>query len=52
MATYVSVLLMLVFTSLHRKKEKLTDGIVFDSNFERGDPIEFELGSGQMIKGS
>ncbi|OAY82479.1 FK506-binding protein 2, partial [Ananas comosus] len=29
----------------------LTDGEVFDSSFERGDPIEFELGSGQVIKG-
>ncbi|RWW36265.1 hypothetical protein BHE74_00058726, partial [Ensete ventricosum] len=24
----------------------LTNGEVFDSSFERGDPIEFELGSG------
>ncbi|ONK56656.1 uncharacterized protein A4U43_C10F11290 [Asparagus officinalis] len=29
----------------------LTDGKVFDSSFERGDPIEFTLGSGQVIKG-
>ncbi|KAK1318265.1 Peptidyl-prolyl cis-trans isomerase FKBP15-1 [Acorus calamus] len=29
----------------------LTDGTVFDSSFERADPIEFELGSGQVIKG-
>ncbi|PQQ19099.1 peptidyl-prolyl cis-trans isomerase FKBP15-1 [Prunus yedoensis var. nudiflora] len=30
---------------------KLTDGTVFDSSFERGDPIFFELGTGQVIKG-
>ncbi|XP_050364023.1 peptidyl-prolyl cis-trans isomerase FKBP15-1-like [Argentina anserina] len=30
---------------------KLTDGTVFDSSFERGDPISFELGVGQVIKG-
>ncbi|KAH7863882.1 hypothetical protein Vadar_023012 [Vaccinium darrowii] len=30
---------------------QLTDGTVFYSSFERGDPIEFELGSGQVIKG-
>ncbi|XP_057534693.1 peptidyl-prolyl cis-trans isomerase FKBP15-1-like [Amaranthus tricolor] len=30
---------------------QLTDGTVFDSSFERGDPIEFELGSGHVIKG-
>ncbi|KAI3987383.1 hypothetical protein MKX01_042387 [Papaver californicum] len=29
----------------------LTDGTVFDSSFERGNPIEFELGSSQVIKG-
>ncbi|XP_062173891.1 peptidyl-prolyl cis-trans isomerase FKBP15-1-like [Alnus glutinosa] len=29
----------------------LTDGTVFDSSFERGTPIEFELGTGQVIKG-
>ncbi|GMH02468.1 hypothetical protein Nepgr_004307 [Nepenthes gracilis] len=29
----------------------LTDGTVFDSSYERGDPIEFGLGSGQVIKG-
>ncbi|KAK5846018.1 hypothetical protein PVK06_002284 [Gossypium arboreum] len=31
---------------------KLTDGKVFDSSFERGDPIEFELGSGQAFRQS
>ena len=31
---------------------QLTDGSVFDSSYERGDPIEFELGSGQVIKGA
>ncbi|KNA19432.1 hypothetical protein SOVF_061700 [Spinacia oleracea] len=30
---------------------QLTDGTVFDSSFERGDPIEFQLGGGQVIKG-
>ncbi|GLU03878.1 hypothetical protein SLE2022_210500 [Rubroshorea leprosula] len=30
---------------------QLIDGNVFDSSFERGDPIEFELGSGQVVKG-
>uniref|UniRef100_A0A0F7GZD0 peptidylprolyl isomerase n=1 Tax=Masdevallia picturata TaxID=125444 RepID=A0A0F7GZD0_9ASPA len=29
----------------------LTNGDVFDSSYERGDPIEFELGKGQVIKG-
>ncbi|KAL7601905.1 hypothetical protein Lser_V15G26955 [Lactuca serriola] len=30
---------------------KLTDGSVFDSSFKRGTPFDFELGSGQVIKG-
>src|ERR1035437_2430947 len=29
----------------------LTDGKVFDSSVERGDPIEFILGTGQVIRG-
>ncbi|XP_011622060.1 peptidyl-prolyl cis-trans isomerase FKBP15-1 isoform X2 [Amborella trichopoda] len=29
----------------------LTDGTVFDSSYERADPIDFELGAGQVIKG-
>ncbi|KAL6213883.1 hypothetical protein ACLB2K_013322 [Fragaria x ananassa] len=29
---------------------KLIDGTIFDSSFERGDPIAFELGVGQVIK--
>eukprot|EP00252_Welwitschia_mirabilis_P003083 TRINITY_DN13157_c0_g1_i2.p1 TRINITY_DN13157_c0_g1~~TRINITY_DN13157_c0_g1_i2.p1 ORF type:complete len:132 (-),score=25.54 TRINITY_DN13157_c0_g1_i2:504-899(-) len=32
-------------------KGYLTDGTVFDSSYERGEPIEFQLGSGQVIKG-
>ncbi len=28
----------------------LTDGTVFDSSVERGDPISFKLGQGQVIK--
>ncbi|CAN1238589.1 FK506-binding protein 2, partial [Linum grandiflorum] len=35
----------------HYRENSLT-GTVFDSSFERGDPIDFELGSGQVIKGS
>lgn len=31
---------------------KLTDGTVFDSSFERNNPIDFELGGGQVIKGT
>ncbi|KAE8695295.1 Peptidyl-prolyl cis-trans isomerase FKBP2 [Hibiscus syriacus] len=30
---------------------KLTDGTVFDTNFDRGDAMEFELGSGQVMEG-
>ena len=36
---------------IHLLQGSLTDGIVFDSSFERGDPIEFEIGRGQVIKG-
>lgn len=30
---------------------KLTDGQVFDSSVERGEPVEFTLGQGQLIPG-
>jgi peptidylprolyl isomerase len=30
---------------------RLEDGSVFDSSVERGQPLEFELGSGQVIPG-
>ncbi|MBT3320656.1 MAG: FKBP-type peptidyl-prolyl cis-trans isomerase [Anaerolineae bacterium] len=30
---------------------KLPDGKVFDSSFQRGTPIEFQLGVGQVIQG-
>ncbi|XP_073014974.1 FK506-binding protein 2-like isoform X2 [Primulina eburnea] len=59
-----AALIFLVFSSIASAKKsvdvtelqigvkgKLTDGTVFDSSFERGDPIQFELGSGQVIKG-
>ncbi|XP_020599952.1 peptidyl-prolyl cis-trans isomerase FKBP15-1-like isoform X2 [Phalaenopsis equestris] len=32
-------------------KGMLTNGNIFDSSYERGEPIEFELGKGQVIKG-
>jgi FKBP-type peptidyl-prolyl cis-trans isomerase len=30
---------------------RLTNGTKFDSSYDRGQPIEFRLGSGQVIKG-
>ena len=29
----------------------LTDGTEFDNSYERGNPIEFQVGAGQMIRG-
>lgn len=29
----------------------LTDGTVFDESYGRGEPIDFELGAGRVIKG-
>ena len=36
---------------LHLFQGSLIDGTVFHSSFERGDPIEFEIYRGQVIKG-
>ena len=30
---------------------RLTNGTVFDSSYQRGEPIEFEVGTGQVIPG-
>ena len=33
------------------RTRKLLDGTVFDSSVDRGEPIEFELGTGRVIPG-
>ena len=34
-----------------RAQGKLTNGKVFDSSFTRGEPIDFAVGTGRVIKG-
>lgn len=38
------------FVSVHYKGQIL-DGLPFDNSYERGQPITFKLGSGQVIEG-